>query len=137
MNKIVKDYVYSFAIRKLVLDDIDFYENNCGILIDEHTIKYINFDYENTFSNSYNFTNPSKTLKYMQDNFPDVFKKFEKKSDMIFHTLVDASKLREIEYMDDNHHENINRFIINLRSTLTTCQHLDKSYKLNKRDAIM
>ena len=79
LTKVIEDYIYSFFVRRYVIKDMDFYDNNSGIIFNRETgsVKYINFDFEYGF-------NPSKphleeNLMYCLEYYPEVYDRFVSK----------------------------------------------------------
>jgi hypothetical protein len=124
-NKILEDYSYSFLIRKFVLQDGDFYEYNSGILVDEDKLQYVNFDFEHSFFDYYAWPNISKTLHLVKQTFPQVYDNFKLTSAKMYDGLIDLTKHREIDYLNDDHQENVNTLTMNLRTVLLAYRHIE------------
>lgn len=127
-HQITNDYAYSFLIRKFILQDGDFYEYNGGILVDENKLQYVNFDFEHIFFDYYLWPNISKSLQVVQQQFPETYEKFSHTSKMMYDNLIDITKHRDLEYANDNHQENVNTLIMNLRTAVLACKHIEKSH---------
>ena len=103
-SKIVRDYVYSFLIRKFILRDRDTHSGNSAIIIEPKSMSiqsYINFDYEDTLGNKYE---PDRyaydQMKYALLMYPDVFKKFKTKVDELISINYDAQKLNLVNMLE-------------------------------------
>lgn len=125
-NQIIEDYIYSFLIRKFVLQDGDFYEYNGGLLTQENgDIQYVNFDFEHCFFQYFGWPNITKSLTLVKEKYPHIYEDFNLITQKIYNTLLDLMNNEEIEYISDEHYRNINLLLKNLRMSVLACNRLN------------
>ena len=102
MTQYEEDYIYSWLIRVLVLNDSDFRYYNLGLIHNtkDNTIRMApNFDFEYCFNDiredvwsSRNINN----LQYIASNYPNVYSKFVSKLEQLLSRENGKSKVRKI-----------------------------------------
>lgn len=109
-EKFVEDFVYSYLVRKYVINDHDFFHINAGVLSDESLqMQYLNFDFEFCFYSEFpnlrrgNIKQVKEDLIYVEKNFPRVYDIFVKKLNIFSHELKRLINNNEIEYLNKYH----------------------------------
>ena len=81
-KKIIRDFIMSTLVRKLVINDWDFNERNCGIIFNDQkqSVQLINFDYEMGLAESQKSVFKSEfaeqIMQYVKYNFPKIYNEF-------------------------------------------------------------
>lgn len=91
IDQIKREYIKSYLIRDLLLDDSDFSDScNYGIIYNEQEKKFentLNFDFEcigvyvsgRTYWSETSKTEILKNLKFIKENYSDIYEEFKKK----------------------------------------------------------
>lgn len=124
-NQIIEDYVYSYLIRRFILQDEDFYEYNGGILVEDNNLQYINFDFEYIFYWKSSWPNIAAYLTFVKNNYPKVYEKFKSITRELYNTLYELIRNEEIEWISSDHYYNVNTLMKNTRTMVMAFNHID------------
>lgn len=95
-EKIIKDFVYSFIVRRGLLGDTDCQTWNMGLLINEKDgyLKLINFDYEYGCRNAQMIYGTERDIEFARKYFPEEYAKLMQKVDE-FGQVLPSVKLKD------------------------------------------
>ena len=107
-----KEIIKSFLTRICVLDDFDFDNYNCGILLNKKTnyVKFINFDYELSLAGNSQEKYINEVMLTAFTDFPSIYREFISKTTEIYNVLNEVNL-----YIEDKNYNNI---ITNLKENL-------------------
>ena len=125
MPKIIEDYAYSYLIRRLILRDGDFFEENCGLLVGDDQLQFVNFDYESSLNLYGSAPNKTQALNVVRTQLPNVYKKFSKTTKQLHDGLDILVKDNSINWIDNDHRYNIKVLKNNVWQTVNTCRAMD------------
>jgi len=120
IDKIREDFVMSMLVRKLILNDLDFCDDNVGMLIDyeNKSIKLVNIDYEFCGRSATDSFTISTISKYFEKEFPEAYAKFIAKSHDLLNNINKENGSIATEFFGD--------FYNVIKSNLTNSLNYDK-----------
>lgn len=128
-QNIIGDFLYSYLVRRYVLDNRDIHGNNMGIMIRKDNLAMTfapNYDFEKTleYISIIDDTDTLDNMKYVRFTYPEIFKKFKDKTNdfknkktsdgkYIFEDIIDVTIGSEYfsQYMKDTCEYNLDKIL--------------------------
>lgn len=126
LNRLCRDYAYSYLVRKLLLHDGDFDEVNAGVLIENGSLKYTNFDYECSFFDYFVSPSYKDTLEYVKRDYPDVYARFRFITELTHKSLSEIIENNEVKWVNQSHKDNVTLLMKNAKRVLATIKIIDQ-----------
>jgi len=134
-KKFKEDYVYSWMIRYLIMNDRDFYDNNVGLIYDKKNNEFRmspNYDMEACMTNldmDVGTINNSCNIKFIDVMYPQVFDKFVDRLQQLRSLSNGKSKLQNIiESVVGDNSESIGELMTDFNKRISTINNLIVGY---------